>query len=222
MTWFLFLMFSSLPLLAQGPAPVQLAQAEGSDNAYPYASEDESENTYGAEMEFEDEWDPETDEALETEGYENYLEEDQEWEDQEEFDQLNVEEEFGFEEEDLEEYEEEKGQKIPPYQPPEQNQKPPQSNPAASPQQPLKEPPKINLKYPVELIVTSDCKECAWLENYFRAVKIPFTKYNIDSDEEALEKYNDAGEGELPMTIYGPKVIRGYKLGEIYETLMAP
>lgn len=72
----------------------------------------------------------------------------------------------------------------------------------------------------VVLLVSPNCPNCARIQNFLNANNVAYTYYNAETDPIVKERYPEIGGTEMPVTILGDKIIKGYKLKEIYDILV--
>lgn len=71
----------------------------------------------------------------------------------------------------------------------------------------------------VELFVTSWCGYCKKMERFLNDRDIPFTKYDIETNERAAEAYHSMGGTGVPVTRIGSDIVYGYDPDRILELL---
>ncbi len=91
--------------------------------------------------------------------------------------------------------------------------------PVTAPEEPANQNANISNYDLAEILVSEDCSDCSNLELFLNANKVRFVKYDI-SEKTGQQKYQEVGEGELPITILGEKVIKGFQIKTIYDTLV--
>jgi glutaredoxin len=62
----------------------------------------------------------------------------------------------------------------------------------------------------VELFVTSWCGYCRRLEQFLDAKGVRYTRYDIEKDADARQRYQQLGVRGVPVTRVGAAVIIGY------------
>jgi len=71
----------------------------------------------------------------------------------------------------------------------------------------------------VELFVTSWCGYCRKLEQFLDAKGVHYTRYDIEKDADARQRYQQLGVRGVPVTRVGADVIIGYDPGAIITAL---
>lgn len=62
----------------------------------------------------------------------------------------------------------------------------------------------------VHFYVTPSSLDCQRMEEYLRAAKIPYIKYDIEADRLARERYEAAGGTGIPYLVIGDAIVEGY------------
>lgn len=62
----------------------------------------------------------------------------------------------------------------------------------------------------VHFYVTPSSLDCQRMEEYLRAAKIPYIKYDIEADRLARERYEAAGGTGIPFLVIGDAIVEGY------------
>ncbi len=62
----------------------------------------------------------------------------------------------------------------------------------------------------VKFYVTLSSLDCQRMEEYLRAAKIPYIKYDIEADRLARERYEAAGGTGIPFLVIGDAIVEGY------------
>ena len=77
------------------------------------------------------------------------------------------------------------------------------------------------LEYATEVILFSkpDCSECSKIKEFLATHDIEHTEYDISMSMKGQKKFQEFGEGTVPLTIIGNKRIRGYYLEQIKMVL---
>lgn len=73
----------------------------------------------------------------------------------------------------------------------------------------------------VEFYVTSWCKYCRKLEDYFISNNVDYIKYDIEKDSRARKRYKELGGSGVPFTKVGDKVISGYKPEQVMSAYLS-
>ena len=74
-------------------------------------------------------------------------------------------------------------------------------------------------EYKIEILLTFDCQNCIQLLNFLKAHNLNYIPYDIQNSDVGKEKYREVGGGELPITMIGDEIIKGYDLKRIYDIL---
>lgn len=62
----------------------------------------------------------------------------------------------------------------------------------------------------VELFVTSWCGYCKKMERFLKEHGIPYTRYDIEKDDNAARTYRELGGSGVPVVRVGSNVVHGY------------
>ena len=72
---------------------------------------------------------------------------------------------------------------------------------------------------PVELYVTSWCPYCKKAAAYFQSKGVAFTAYDIEKDNNALQRFQKYHAQGVPLAVIGGKPIAGYATEEYDKAL---
>lgn len=78
---------------------------------------------------------------------------------------------------------------------------------------------KIETSKSVEVFVTSWCQYCKKLVAFLDSNDIPYTKYDIEKDQNAHKTFKELGGAGVPLTKIGSKIINGYNPDAILRLL---
>ncbi len=74
--------------------------------------------------------------------------------------------------------------------------------------------------YQVEVLVNFDSLDCVKLVNFLESHNISYIPYDIQNSDIGRQKYNQVGKGEIPITIMGNEIVKGYDLKKVYNILV--
>lgn len=62
----------------------------------------------------------------------------------------------------------------------------------------------------IEIFVTSWCGYCKMMESFLTQKGVPYTKYDIEADDDAARTYRKLGGRGVPLVKVGSRIVYGY------------